>query len=136
MIQGKVWGTTEALLVTPLIEVHKITIDAGGYCSMHKHEFKWNMFYLLYGKIDIHVQKNDYDLVDVTRLYQPGDFTSVAPNEYHMFKEHVEDEEMVREWGSVNAAGALEIYYLEPISKDIIRETVGGHLPRRNGQKD
>ena len=127
MIQGKVWGKTEALLVTPMIEVHKITINAGGYCSMHKHEFKWNMFYVLYGELDIHVRKNDYDLVDVTNLVE-GEYTSVAPNEYHMFKHHVPpgEEDLVKEWGRDAAAAALEIYYLESISKDIIRETVGG----------
>ena len=127
MIQGKVWGMTEALLVTPMIEVHKIIINAGGYCSMHKHEFKWNMFYVLHGEIDIHVRKNEYDLVDVTNL-RVGEHTSVAPNEYHMFKHHVppDEEEMVKKWGRPAAAAALEIYYLESISKDIIRETVGG----------
>ena len=127
MIQGKVWGKTEALLVTPMIEVHKITVNAGGYCSMHKHEFKWNMFYVLYGELDIHVRKNDYDLVDVTNLVE-GEYTSVAPNEYHMFKHHVPpgEEDLVKEWGRDAAAAALEIYYLESISKDIIRETVGG----------
>lgn len=113
MIQGKVWGETETLLVTPMIEVHRIHINPGGYCSMHKHEFKWNMFYIIYGELDIHVRKNDYDLEDVTNL-TVGQFTSVAPNEYHMFKS--------RE----GPATALEIYYLESISKDIIRETVGG----------
>ena len=113
MMQGKVWGETQTLLVTPMIEVHRIMINPGGYCSMHKHEFKWNMFYVTYGELDIHVRKNDYDLVDVTNL-TVGQFTSVAPNEYHMFK--------ARE----GPASALEIYYLESISKDIIRETVGG----------
>ena len=114
MIQGKVWGTTESLLVTPMIEVHRIMIGPNGYCSMHKHEFKWNMFYLLYGELEIHVRKNDYDLTDMTMLQNPGDFTCVAPNEYHRFNtNHL-------------PAAALEIYYLESISKDIIRETVGG----------
>jgi len=114
MKQGKVWGMTEALLVTPMIEVHKIVIHSDAYCSMHKHEFKWNMFYLLYGELEIHVRKNDYDLTDMTMLQNPGDFTCVAPNEYHRFNtNHL-------------PAAALEIYYLESISKDIIRETVGG----------
>ena len=115
MIQGKVWGETKTLLVTPMIEVHRIMINPGGYCSMHKHEFKWNMFYILYGELDIHVRKNDYDLVDVTNL-NVADFTCVAPNEYHMFKSREEYDSVI----------ALEIYYLESISKDIIRETVGG----------
>jgi mannose-6-phosphate isomerase-like protein (cupin superfamily) len=113
MKQGKIWGTTEPLLITPMIEFHRINIEPFCHCSMHKHEFKYNMFYVIEGKLDIHVRKNNYDLTDITELYQ-GEFTSVAPNEYHMFQS---SEERVE---------ALEIYYLNPISEDIIRETVGG----------
>jgi mannose-6-phosphate isomerase-like protein (cupin superfamily) len=114
MLRGKVWGTTESLLVTPMIEVHRISIKPHSHCSIHKHEYKYNMFYVIDGKIEIHVRKNDYDLTDVTELWS-GDHTSVAPNEYHMFKNTEPD-----------PAKVLEIYYLNPISEDIIRETVGG----------
>lgn len=71
------------------------------------------MFYVVKGKLLIEVHKNDYDLVDTTTLFQ-GQYTSVAPNEYHMFK--TTDE----------SAQALEVYYLNEISEDIVRKTVGG----------
>ena len=115
MLQGKVWGTTEPLLVTPMIELHRIKVNSNMKCSIHKHERKWNMFYCVNGSINIHTRKNDYDLVDVTKLYQ-GQFTTVKPGEYHWFEGTALDSEV------------LEIYYLEPISEDIIRETVGGHV--------
>lgn len=70
------------------------------------------MFYVIKGKLHIEVHKNDYDLVDTTTLYQ-GQFTTVAPNEYHMFKTTDEP------------ATALEVYYLNEISEDIVRKTVG-----------
>ena len=113
MKQGKVWGSTEALLVTPMIEVHRISVRPSMKCSIHKHEHKWNMFYCMSGEINIHVQKNDYDLTDVTTLMQYG-YTSGKPGEYHWFETRHRDAEV------------LEIYYLEPISSDIIRKTVGG----------
>jgi mannose-6-phosphate isomerase-like protein (cupin superfamily) len=113
MKAGKVWGTTDDLLMTPSIEVHKINIEPNTHCSMHKHQFKYNMFYVISGKLEIHVRKNDYDLVDITEL-KSGEWTTVSPNEYHMFQSKDVDVE------------ALEIYYLGPIFKDIIRETVGG----------
>lgn len=113
-IQGKIWGKTECLLKTPLIEVHRIHIKANAVCSMHKHEYKWNMFYVISGKLDIEVRKNDYDLVDVTHLHA-GEWTSVRPNEFHRFR-------------SVTDVEALEIYYLEPLTDDIVREDVGGLL--------
>jgi quercetin dioxygenase-like cupin family protein len=119
MLMGKVWGTTESLLVTPMIEVHRIDVKPKMKCSEHKHEFKWNAFYCVDGVIEIHVRKNDYDLVDVTRL-RSGDFTTVKPNEYHWFETNLND------------AKVLEIYYVEPISADIVRKTVGGSVKDSN----
>jgi mannose-6-phosphate isomerase-like protein (cupin superfamily) len=115
MIQGKVWGETSPLLVTPHIEIHKAKINPGGQCSKHKHNFKWNAFYCLEGYIEIHVKKNDYDLVDVTSL-EPGEFTTVPPGEIHWFH--------VPSFSSGNTK-ILEIYYPQGITDDIIRETVG-----------
>jgi mannose-6-phosphate isomerase-like protein (cupin superfamily) len=115
MLQGKVWGKTEQLLITPMIEVHRVHIDPHSYCSMHKHEFKWNMFYVISGELEIHVRKNDYKLTDITTLHA-GDWCSVRPNEFHMFKTNDSPVE------------ALEVYYLEPIKDDIVRESVGGHV--------
>ena len=115
MLYGKVWGKTEPLLITPMIEVHRIEINPYAYCSMHKHQYKYNMFYVIEGELFIHVKKNDYDLVDITHL-RSGDYTTVKPNEFHQFKTE----------GS--PVKALEIYYLESIGEDIIRESVGGFL--------
>ena len=47
MKAGKIWGDTESLLVTPMIEVHKINVHPYTHCSMHKHKMKWNMFYVI-----------------------------------------------------------------------------------------
>ena len=58
---------------------------------------------------------NDYDLVDITTL-NPSEYTTVKPGEYNWFETNQNDAEV------------LEIYYLEPITEDILRETVGGIL--------
>ncbi len=113
-LMGKVWGTTEPLLQTPLIEVHRIHIKPGFVCSMHKHERKWNMFYVISGQLAIEVQKNDYDLLDVTEL-TGGQWTSVRPGEFHRFR-------------SITDVECLEIYYLEGLTADIVRQNVGGAL--------
>ena len=114
MKQGKIWGETEVILKTPCIEVHRITIEPYMKCSMHKHNHKWNAFYVLDGELSIITEKNDYDLTDRTELFQ-GDFTTVKPGEYHQF-----------ETGEFDCV-ALEIYYPEKLSEDIVRKTVGGH---------
>jgi mannose-6-phosphate isomerase-like protein (cupin superfamily) len=115
MKYGKVWGTTEPLIETPLIEFHRITIKPNMQCSLHKHTQKWNAFYVVKGVLQIVVFKNDYDLEDTTNL-GPGDFTTVKPGEFHLFKSnemHVE---------------AFELYYPSALSEDIIRKTVGGAI--------
>lgn len=111
MKAGKIWGETEDLLKTPLIEVHHIKVKKDSVCSLHKHEFKWNLFYVIYGELAIEVHKKDYDLVDTTVL-EAGEWTTVRPSEYHRFH-------------AITDAEALEIYYLEPLTKDIVRENVG-----------
>jgi mannose-6-phosphate isomerase-like protein (cupin superfamily) len=111
-ITGKVWGDTSILFQNSLVELHKINVKAGYRCSEHKHEHKWNGFYVISGVLEIHVAKNNYDLTDVTTL-RAGDYTSVRPGEFHWFN-------------CVEDCSALELYYPEALSEDIVRRSVGG----------
>lgn len=111
MKAGKVWGQTELLEANGVLEFHRIDIKKGGVCSQHKHQFKWNGFYVITGKMIIRVWKNDYELTDETIL-GPGDYTKVAPTEYHQF-EALED------------TVALELYWAEFDHNDIERRDAG-----------
>lgn len=113
MIAGKAWGSTELLLSTPFIEVHRLRILPHMQCSMHGHDYKWNAFYVISGELTIAVEKKSYPLVDETAL-RAGDFTTVKPGEFHRFISHN------------NPVEALEIYYPECLSEDIVRRDVGG----------
>lgn len=114
MTFGKAWGWTRPLLQTPFVEAHFITVEAGGFCSMHKHDHKFNTFILVSGRLDIEVRKAAYKLVDCTKLLKVGDTTTVQPGEFHRFRA-----------GNAGAQ-AIELYSLNPIAEDIIREDVGG----------
>ena len=118
MIQGKIWGTTEPLLVTPLIEIHRIRAKPNSHCSWHAHHFKWNCFIVTSGELFIEARKLDYELVDTTRL-MAGDSTTVPPREYHRFVSGTE------------GAVAYEVYYPEPLGPDIEREDHGGVIPSK-----
>lgn len=110
---GKVWGSTKLLMQHPSFEIHRIETKAGGFCSKHLHQHRYNAFFVESGSLLIRVWKNDYDLVDET-VVNAGEICTVAPNEYHQF-ECLED------------AVAFEIYYPPEISgADIVRESVGG----------
>ena len=112
MKSGKVWGQTELILQTPFVEFHRIWVHAGGYCSTHKHKFKWNMFYVRSGKLKISIHQEDQGLIDITTL-EANEWTTVKPGQFHSFE-------------AVDDTLAFELYYPEPLSPDIIRKTVGG----------
>ena len=112
MIAGKVWGQTELIHANGVLEFHRIDFRSGGVCSKHKHQFKWNGFYVMSGRMKVSVwQKDQQDLVDETIL-GPGDFTRVKPGYMHQF-EGIED------------GVAFELYWAEFNHDDIQRETVG-----------
>jgi quercetin dioxygenase-like cupin family protein len=111
-IQGKVWGDTQCLFFKNNVEIHRINTNKGGYCSKHKHDYKFNAFYIERGKMKITAWKNDYDLVDET-IIEDQQMTVVPPREYHMF-EALED------------TVAYEIYWVDLPKKDIIRDNHGG----------
>lgn len=110
-VAGKIWGRTELVFANGVLEFHRIHANKGGICSKHKHQFKWNGFYVQEGQLVVRVWKNDYDLVDETVL-GPGEFTQVRPGEYHQF-EALED------------TVTFELYWAEFDHNDIERETVG-----------
>ena len=115
---GKVWGQTEAILQTPVVEFHRIIVKKGYRCSTHKHLHKWNGFFVEEGELEIHVMKSDYDLTDITTL-KAGEFGTVKPGEFHYFVCRKD-------------AIAFEIYYPELLSEDIERQNVGGAVSKNS----
>jgi len=109
--QAKIWGTTNDLFFKNNVEVHRIEINAGGFCSKHLHEYKFNMFFVESGTIEVSIWTKE-GLVDKTIL-KPGEKTAVPPNVHHRFR-------------AVEDVVAYEIYWTELNSDDIIRETIGG----------
>lgn len=110
--QGKIWGHTSEIFNKNNVEVHRIVGDANTHCSKHKHEHKFNMFFVESGSMTVKRWKNDYDLVDTTIL-DDGQSCVVPPGEFHQF--FVKD-----------SCVAYEFYWVEISPKDIIRESVGG----------
>ena len=112
MNTGKVWGSSSAIFAMNNVEVHRIVIDQGGYCSLHRHTHKHNLFFVERGILHVEVTKNDYALTDTTVL-QDGDITDVPPGEWHRFK-------------AIVKTVAYEIYYTSLDAADIERKDCGG----------
>ncbi len=114
---GKVWGETKALIRTPFFEAHELWVNRNSFCSTHRHEMRYNAFYVLEGMLCIEVRQSAYNLVDRTVLLS-GDVMEVAPGLYHRF--YTEEIE----------ARCLEFYYPAPMSAaDITRLDTGGRSP-------
>jgi quercetin dioxygenase-like cupin family protein len=112
MKQGKIWGETSQLFNKNNVSIHRIEINAGGFCSKHKHNYKHNIFFVESGLLKIEHWQNNYDLNDITIL-KSGESCSIPPNHYHKFT-------------ALEDTIALEIYYVELLDDDICRETCGG----------
>jgi len=111
---GKIWGNTFPLFNKNNVEIHRIEINKGGFCSKHKHVYKYNCFFVETGKLKISVWKNDYDLKDITILNNK-ESTIIPHGEYHQF-EALED------------TICYEIYWVELNENDIVRDNHGGNI--------
>jgi mannose-6-phosphate isomerase-like protein (cupin superfamily) len=111
---GKIWGFTSEIFNKNNVEIHRIVINKDTRCSKHKHEHKYNIFFVESGRILIKEWKNEYSLIDETDL-SAGEMCSIKPGSYHEF--HGLEDSIV-----------YEIYYVELSNEDIVRENTGSKL--------
>lgn len=114
-VQGKVWGTTAALIERPVFSIHLLDIRAGGYSSEHRHERKLNHFYVITGTLEIRqwpANGHAAETPDVTVL-NAGDSMTVPIGVWHQFH-------------AVTDCVCLETYESSPVEDDIERRTHGG----------
>jgi len=113
-VRGKVWGNTTKLFDKNNVEMHRIEVEAGGFCSKHNHQSKYNLFFVEEGELKIYIYREYAGKVleDITTL-KTGDTTYVEPGVPHMFR-------------ATEHTIAFEIYWVTLDVNDIVRETVGG----------
>lgn len=109
--QGKIWGLTERIFGHNNVEVHRIDVKKGGYCSKHHHVNKYNLFYVEVGALEITFYQ-DNGLEDKTFL-GAGDSLVVPPGKWHRFE-------------ATESTVAYEIYWSDLDPDDIVREDHGG----------
>jgi mannose-6-phosphate isomerase-like protein (cupin superfamily) len=84
MKQGKVWGTTQTVILEDGVSVHVLTIRKGGFSSEHRHEKKANVFAVISGRLEIRIWQGDAEVPDDTQV-GPGEKTGVLPGVWHQF---------------------------------------------------
>jgi len=109
--QSKIWGETAKLFTKNNVEIHRIEINKGGYCSEHLHEYKYNQFFVESGEIEVTIFRDNG--IEETTILKDYDQTTVPPKLIHKFKANKD-------------TIAYEIYWVAMEGTDIIRRTVGG----------
>lgn len=118
---AKVWGRTTPLVVTPVFELHFLQIKPLHRCSFHKHRHKHNVFFVLAGELFI---DSDCNGDKETQRIGFHEWFSVAPSCKHQFRT------------GADYCTALEMYYPEPLSEDIVRYNVGAPITSDYGRQD
>lgn len=111
MKQGKYWGETTKIYTGENCEVHYLNIKAGGFCSIHLHQTKWNRFYVISGTLKISIFRDG----DKEEVYlSDGEITDIPPGVQHQFF-------------APNNCRCLEVYWTDALDpNDITRFSVGG----------
>ena len=103
------WGDKLNVFRNDLCEVSILELVPQQRCSWHKHNSKWNLFYVLEGELFI---KTDHG---ISRLKEGGFFTT-RPGEWHEFQT------------ASQPAKIMEIMYVRYDAQDIQREKLGGPI--------
>lgn len=105
----KSWGEKWNIFQNDLCEVSVLYLKKNQRCSWHKHQAKFNLFFVVEGELYIKLE-------DGESLLKKGQIFTTNPGEYHEFQTHL-----------LNAQ-IIEIMYVWYDPEDIIRENIGGPL--------
>ena len=108
--QGKVWGLTREIYRAATFSAYHLSVNKFGFCSKHRHKRKYNLFYVLSGKLKITIWRGG---IPDTTILGPGQTSRVPPDFFHQF-EGLENTE------------CIELYYVFLEEPDIERKNQGG----------
>lgn len=110
MRQGKIWGYTTEISRNATVSIHHLEIKRDGFCSEHRHEHKYNLFYVISGVLELTIWRGKEK--DIT-IVNAGQSTKIPPGFWHKFK-------------GITPVECIEIYEVLLIGEDIERRTEGG----------
>ena len=105
----KTWGNKWNVFQNDLCEVSLLYLEPKQRCSWHRHQTKYNQFFVIEGEIFI---KNEYTTVKIGK----GQIFTIAPGEWHEFQT------------GQNPAIVQEIMFVQYDAGDIERSILGGPL--------
>lgn len=105
----KSWGEKNNFFQNDTCEVSVLYLEPNQRCSWHRHEAKYNLFYVLDGKLVLKLEDGETEVL-------PGQIFTTIPGEFHEFQ--------TRELDTI----CIEVMYVKYDAHDIIRTIVGGSI--------
>ncbi|MHC4748381.1 MAG: cupin domain-containing protein [Planctomycetota bacterium] len=107
----KTWGEKSNIFQNNLSEVSVLYLKPWQRCSWHRHLQKYNLFYVLKGKLVLKLEDGESEVL-------PGQIFTTVPGEYHEFQ--------TRDLDTV----IIEVMYVQYDANDIQRDLLGGPIQR------
>lgn len=76
------WGKWTRLYLDEQVELRRLEVLKGGYCTKHYHEYQANVFLVLSGQLTVY----RWGIDALVEVVTPGCQTTVGPYETHQFK--------------------------------------------------
>jgi mannose-6-phosphate isomerase-like protein (cupin superfamily) len=105
----KSWGEKVNIFINDLCEVSVLSLKPMQRCSWHRHQAKFNLFYVVDGHIRI---KTADGVANVAK----GQIFTTRPGEWHEFQ------------STEQPAQVIEVMYVQYDAGDIERRVIGGPL--------
>ena len=109
----KIWGINAEIYQNDLCSVNVLHVKKGGNCSRHYHKSKYNIFYVISGKLEIQTELGNSVLVEDQNFM-------ISPGTKHLFR-------------ALEDTTAIEIMFVKYDHQDINREKVGFIEEVKNG---
>ena len=103
----KSWGEKNNIFSNDLSEVSVLFLKPFQRCSWHRHDCKYNLFYVLSGRLILKLEDGETEVL-------PGQIFTTVPGEYHEFQ--------TRQLDTI----CIEVMYVKYDPHDIQRVTIGG----------
>jgi len=101
----KIWGENTEIFRNESTSVNFLNLVKGGTCSYHYHKFKYNVFFVIKGKLKVRTEIGEHVLY-------PGHSFLVQPLLKHQFE-------------AIEPTLAIEVMFVKYNPDDIIRESEG-----------
>ena len=109
----KTWGEKWNIFKNDLCEVSFLKLHPWQRCSWHRHQTKYNLFFVISGELTI---KLENDIATACK----NEFFTTRPLEWHEFQTHDK------------ATRIIEVMFVQYDAEDIERQVIGGPLEKED----